>query len=132
MIECYPDGDEKHNLPKELVRSRVAYGPEIKAEVACLYTDGLLSINRIASFLSMQTRGGVNISQGTVSNILREMAEKSEGCVPEITKKLLSQRVLPTDATVMSVNGRDGLRAVFLRPRRGPLHRHGAQEQGGV
>lgn len=102
-FRIHADGKGCYAIPPEL-NSVVTYGNELKALCVSLrYND--ISLKRTAELLSNITNNQLNLSEGTVSNIIEEFSEKSKPLVDKICETLLNSEVLHTDATNVSVNG---------------------------
>lgn len=65
--------NEKCSLPRGF-RTDVHYGPAIKALVNILAVQEVVSMERIEEFISILTQDVLNISQGSISNWIRECA----------------------------------------------------------
>ncbi len=103
-LRIYADKDGKYNIPPELLRSVVTYGPNVKAMAAQLYIEGVVSNDRICAFINSISGDKLEISEGSIYNFCREFSDR---CVPEYAKieeDLLNQNVLCTDATVMTTD----------------------------
>ena len=85
--------------------SPVAYGPSIKAAVAVLNADANVPVHKTAVFLSSLTEGRVSLSDGTVVNILNELAGSFAPTVQDIADALASCGVLNADETGFRVSG---------------------------
>ena len=103
-VRIYADKEGKYNIPEELLRSQVIYGPNIKAMAAQLYIEGVVANDRICAFINSISGDNLEISEGSIYNFCREFSSR---CVPEykkIEEDLLNQAVLCTDATVVTLN----------------------------
>lgn len=90
-------------IPKEF-RPDVQYGNGIKALVATLAGHGLVASNRIVDMLSAWSDGALDMSDGTIYNILSEFNEKAKEHIETIKTKLLNNAVLHVDETGTRVN----------------------------
>lgn len=105
-LRFYADKDGRYHIPEGLQRSMVAYGPNVKAMVAQLYSEGVVSNDRICEFLNSVSGDALELSEGSVYNFCREFSVR---CIPEtaaIEETLLNEPVLCTDATVMTTDGK--------------------------
>jgi len=93
-------------IPAEL-RPEVQYGCDLKAYVATLAGQGLVSSNRIVDMLSSWTNGAIELSDGTIYNFLTEFDAKAQNTIETIKTKLLNNAVLHVDETGARVNGRN-------------------------
>ena len=106
-IRIYADGQGHYAIPGEY-RSDVVYGTNVKAMTVALYSEGVMSNDRIAAFLNAVSGDGLDLSEGSVYHFCRSFAEKSESSIARLEEELLSQPVVATDATVITVNGEQG------------------------
>jgi len=89
-------------FPKE-VRSRVSYGANIRALVIYLSCIQCIPYKRLTEVLG--DCFGVNPSQGTIDNILKDASSKSLGAYNEIRNGIEQSRVVGADETGENVNG---------------------------
>ena len=85
--------------------SPASYGPTIKSIITTLSTDSNVTVNKLVKFISNLTDGKINMSDGTVINMIKELAEKLKPSTEEIATSLASSDVLNVDETGFSVNG---------------------------
>lgn len=104
-IRIYADKDGKFNVPAEY-RSNVTYGPNVKALAVDLYSEGAMSNDRIAAFLNAASNGQMNLSDGSVYRFCKVFSDRAEKSLAYLEETLLNQAVVSTDATVVSVNGK--------------------------
>lgn len=64
-------------IPAEY-RSDVTYGADVKALAVSLYSEGVMSNDRIASFLNAAGNGELGLSEGSVYGLCRSFAKVSE------------------------------------------------------
>lgn len=103
-IRIYPDKDGIIHVPPEY-RSDVTYGANIKALAVALYSEGVMSNDRIAAFLNAAGSGGLELSEGSIYGFCKKFAEASQPDIRKLENKLLEQEVVATDATTITVNG---------------------------
>ena len=94
------------HIPTEF-RPDVQYGDELKAVVATLAGQGLVSSSRIVDMISSMSNGGIELSDGTVYNFLAEFNAKAQGCIENIKTKLLNNVVMRVDETGARISGRN-------------------------
>jgi regulator of replication initiation timing len=82
----------------------ITYGETLKAFVAMLSCEGLVSINRIKTMLFEITNGVINLSEGTIANWNKDLSGYLSSFIIEIKEKLLTQPVLRKDETGIRVN----------------------------
>lgn len=96
--------DNKATLPFEPSKSKVQYGDEIVNLVNYLSVRHCLPMARLKELLNVQYN--LNISEGTINNMLVRKAKQMES-VHENIKTLLSQsRTVGSDETGINVNGK--------------------------
>lgn len=103
-IRIYADENGKFRIPPEY-RSDVTYGADVKALAVSLYSEGVMSNDRIASFLNAAGNGELGLSEGSVYGFCRKFAKASEESIVRLEQELLNQGVVATDATTVTVNG---------------------------
>jgi transposase-like protein len=82
----------------------IKYGETLKAFVAMLSSEGLVSINRIKTMLFELTNGVINLSEGTIAKWNKDLSVNLASFIEEIKEKLLTQPVLRKDETGIKVN----------------------------
>ena len=90
------------DFPKS-VRSNISYGPNIRALVTYLSCTQYVPYKRITEVL--RDCFGINISQGTVDNILQDMSLKSLTAYNEIRNRVEQSEVVGGDETGENING---------------------------
>lgn len=103
-IRIYADENGKFSIPAQY-RSDVTYGENVKALAVSLYSEGVMSNDRIAAFLNAAGNGELDLSEGSVYGFCRKFAGASETSIRHLEEKLLIQDVVATDATTVTVNG---------------------------
>lgn len=93
------------NIPAEFT-SNVIYGPNIKAIAVDLNGEGFVANDRIAEFINTLTDGKLNISTGSIYGFGKEFQKKSKELRSNIANAVLNKDVVYTDATVVTVNGK--------------------------
>ena len=96
------------------VRSGVQYGPGVKARVLYLQQYQLLPYQRTSE--AMRELFGCQLSAGTVSNIVKECADKLVKTELQIKRKLRRSTVLHADETGLRINRRLGYVHVASTP----------------
>lgn len=104
-IRIYADKQGSIHIPSEY-RSDVTYGANVKALSVSLYSEGVMSNDRIASFLNAASNGELELSEGSVYSFCKRFAKASETSIRNLENKLLLQEVVATDATTVTVNGK--------------------------
>lgn len=103
-IRIYPDKDGAIHIPPEY-RSDVTYGANVKALAVALYSEGVMSNDRIAAFLNAAGGGELKLSEGSIYGFCKRFAQDSQADIQRLESKLLCQEAVATDATVVTVNG---------------------------
>ena len=80
-------------------------GTTVKALSTVLYSEGVMSNDRIAAFLNAAGNGELGLSAGSVYGFCRKFASNAEGSIQNLETELLNQEVVLTDATTVTVNG---------------------------
>lgn len=103
-IRIYADKEGKFFIPPKY-RSDVTYGENVKALSISLYSEGVMSNDRIAAFLNAAGNGELGLSEGSVYAFCRKFGANAEQSIRSLEEELLNQRVVATDATTVTVNG---------------------------
>lgn len=103
-IRIHADSKGKYHIPEEY-RSDVTYGATVKALTVALYSEGVMSNDRIAAFLNAVGKEGLGLSAGSVYGFCKKFAKQSEMDILRLEEELLNRRVVATDATTVTVNG---------------------------
>ena len=103
-IRIYADENGNFPIPVQY-RSDVTYGENVKALAVTLYSEGVMSNDRIASFLNAAGGSVLGLSEGSVYHFCRTFSQKSQESIAHLEEELLNHRVVMTDATVMTLNG---------------------------
>jgi len=77
----------------------ITYGETLKAFVAMLSSEGLVSINRIRTMLLEFTNGTIALSEGTIAKWNKDLSGILSPFINEIKEKLITQPVLHKDET---------------------------------
>ena len=86
----------------------VFYGPRIKAFTVELYGIGVVSIKRIQDIIWSITRKMINVAAGTLYGFCRKFAARGKNSLKQIEEHLLDGSVAYTDATVVTIDGKQG------------------------
>ena len=104
-IRIHPDEHGEYHIA-EKHRSVVVYGDNVRAFCLMLYAHGHVPALRSCQILSEMTSGLVNLSEGTFHGICQQFSTRSMSSIEDIKTELLNAEVLYTDATNVTVNGR--------------------------
>lgn len=75
-LRIYPDENGKLAIPSEY-RSDVTYGANVRALAVSLYSEGVMSNDRIAAFLNAASENTLELSEGSVYSFCRKLAENA-------------------------------------------------------
>lgn len=103
-VRIYADQNGRMRIPPEY-RSDVTYGAGVKALAVALYSEGVMSNDRIASFLNAASGEELGLSDGSVYGFCRKLADCSAESIHHLEGELLNGKVVATDATTVTVNG---------------------------
>ena len=104
-IRIYADENGILRIPAEY-RSDVTYGATVKALAVSLYSEGVMSNDRIASFLNATGKEELGLSEGSVYGFCKKLGKISAESIGNLETELLNQSVVATDATPVTVNGK--------------------------
>ena len=104
-LRIYADENGVLRIPAEY-RNDVTYGANVKALAVSLYSEGVMSNDRIASFLNAASNGELGLSEGTVYGFCKKLGNLSAASITKLETELLNQKVVATDATIVTVNGK--------------------------
>lgn len=104
-IRIYADENGVLHIPAEY-RSDVTYGANVKALAVSLYSEGVMSNDRIASFLNAAGKDELGLSEGSVYGFCKKLGKISGASIKNLETELLNQSVVATDATPVTVNGK--------------------------
>lgn len=104
-VRIYPDKDGRIRIPPEY-RSDVIYGPDVRALAVSLYSEGVMSNDRIAAFLNAASGDQLGLSEGSVYGFCKKLASASWRSIRNLENRLLDQEVVATDATPVTVDGK--------------------------
>ena len=102
---CGDCGKKVRGEFSEGFNSPVGYGPEIKSIVAVLNADANVPVHKTAVFISSLTGGKINMSDGTIVNIVSDLAGRLDVTVQDIIAALAACGVLNVDETGVRING---------------------------
>lgn len=101
-IRKHKDYKEKERGSHHLSnKSKVIYGPKLKALCVLLNTKYSLSHKSIQEIISNITGEKISLSTGSIHNFIKEYALKSKPIYKELEEILLKDPIIMTDSTVM-------------------------------
>lgn len=106
-IRIYVDDKGRGSIPAEY-HNDVVYGANVKGMAVALYSEGVMSNDRIAAFLNAVSGDGLRLSEGSVYGFCSSFSRKARGSIAHLEEELLNQPVVATDATVVTINGKQG------------------------
>lgn len=104
-VRIYADEHGKFAIPQEY-RSDVTYGENVKALAVSLYSEGVMANDRIAAFLNAASGDVLELSDGSIYGFCKKLAKNSAESILHLENNLLNQSVVATDATTVTVNGK--------------------------
>lgn len=66
----------------------------------------IINNDRLAAFLNAASNGELGLSEGSVYSFCRNFAKSSEESISNLENELLNQGIVATDATIITVNGK--------------------------
>lgn len=103
---CEKCGRKHEGTFSEKYVNPVNYGDSIKTIVSVLNTRMNLPVNKISELMSILTDTRIRISDGTVVNIVADLAKKADTSVKRIAEHLKKCGLLLADETGCRVNGK--------------------------
>ena len=103
-VRIYAQENGTFQIPPEY-RSDVTYGPTVKALSIALYSEGVMSNDRIAAFLNAASKEELHLSEGSVYAFCHTFSKKAEPSIHQLEEHIKNQMVVATDATTVTVNG---------------------------
>lgn len=104
-LRFHADKSGRIKIPNEY-KNEITYGEIIRSICVHLYSEGVVANERISEFVNALCNGEIKISSGSVYNTIKSFSRKCEAEIEAIKKELLSSEVMYTDATVVTVNGK--------------------------
>ena len=92
-------------IPNDL-KEENQYGPNVKALILSLLNEGYVSINRVRRIVKGFTKGEIDLSEGYIAKVQKNAAKDLINFNDELKLKLLKERILYWDDTVIFVNKR--------------------------
>lgn len=83
------------------------YGSNAQAIAISLVNEGYVSFRRARELISGFTGGEMNMSEGFIAKLQKRCYDKLANFDNEINKKILSEKVVHWDDTVISINGKN-------------------------
>lgn len=71
-----------------------------------LYSEGVMDNDRIAAFLNAASGDILTLSEGSIYGFCKKMAQHSTASILKLEETLLNQSTVATDATTVTVNGK--------------------------
>ena len=104
-IRIYADEDGQFHIPVEY-RSDVTYGADVKALAVSLYSEGVMSNDRLAAFLNATSGDVLELTEGSVYDFFRKLSDAAQESIRHLEGHLLDQEAVAADATPVTVNGK--------------------------
>lgn len=103
-VRIYADKKGHFNISAEYCGD-VTYGANVKALAVSLYSEEVMSNDRIAAFLNAASDDELGLSEGSVYGFCKKLAKAAGTSIRHLEDELLNQKVVATDATTITVNG---------------------------
>ena len=87
------------------LKNPAQYGNNLKAFVSMLINEEYVAIDRCSKFIKEITNGQIDLSNGTIVNITKELAKKSQDSVETIKQHLIEASIAHSDETGVRING---------------------------
>ena len=94
----------KSKFSKEF-KNPAQYGNNLKALVSMLINEEYVAIDRCSKFIKEITEGKISLSNGTIVNITKELAQKSKKNIENIKKNLVKAPIAYSDETGVRIKG---------------------------
>lgn len=104
-VRIYADERGRISIPPKY-RNDVAYGENVKALAIALYCEGVMANDRIAAFLNAAGGDVLELSDGSIYGFCKKFAQNSAESIRNLEGSLLNHPVVATDATTVTVNGK--------------------------
>ena len=114
-IRIHADKNGRYIIPEEY-RAEVAYGSCVKSMVSTLYSECVVSTDHITDFINSISGQVLSISTGTVYNICKYFSKLCEKQLSSIKDRLLNSDVICTEATYVSMDGKQTYIRNFSTP----------------
>lgn len=108
VYQCLKCGKEVHAEIRKDLKQEVQYGKEIKALVLNFINTGNISIHKIKRIIEGMSEGQINLSEGYISKLEKQNAKKLKEFNEELRKKIIQEKIVYWDDTVISINGKRG------------------------
>ena len=104
-IRIYENEEGNFDIPGEY-KSDVTYGPFLKSVAVDLYAEGSMSNEKICQFINTLTENTLEVSSGSIYSFCKSFSVKTEENLRQIENELLNEETICTDATVVTVGGK--------------------------
>ena len=101
----YQNKNGRYVIPNHL-NSEVTYGSMVRSMTVALYSIGVMANNRIAEFLNNITNNIFHIAAGSIYRFCRSFSSRCHSDIEKIQTSILNERVCHTDATYITLDGR--------------------------
>ena len=104
-IRFYETANGKFDIPAAY-HSDVTYGPLVKALSVLLYSEGVVSNDRIQMIVTALTDNTLPVSTGSIYNFCKQAAKLGANELSNIEKDVLASEVVNTDGTNVLTDGK--------------------------
>ena len=101
------DENVEDTLPNNFYTD-VTYTNKFKSLIVFMSVHNIMSMSRLNEFIKVISNGVINLSEGSIVNILNEFSKKSISSIDNIIVDLLKGKGLDTDETIEKVENRNG------------------------
>lgn len=100
--------EEKDQIPVECQnnKSTVVYGNNLKALVGVMYAQEVIAFDRMVEFLGILTENKLNVSHGSLVGWIDDIGIKCKKPKKKLASAIRKTKVISTDATPTSLNGK--------------------------
>lgn len=104
-LRFYPNKNGKYSIPTEY-KSDVIYGSVTKAITIDLYSEGVVSNDRICEFINSISGNALSLSAGTTYHFCKDFSDTCEIAINQLKEDLRNSEVVYTDGTSVTMNGK--------------------------
>lgn len=104
-VRIYADENGKFQVPNDL-KAEVSYGEKVKAIAAFLYSEGVVSNDRICTFINSLSGDHMRISTGSVYAFCEKFATACQKVCAILEEEILDAYEICTDATTIKTEGK--------------------------
>lgn len=103
--KCTKCGKTHKAIFSEAFKNPAQYGNNLKALISMLINEEYVAIDRCSKFIKEITGDKIKLSNGTIVNITKELAKKSQNAIEKIRENLVETSLAHSDETGVRING---------------------------